>query len=148
MRRTDPALGLGGKLLFDEHTDATLVNARCGVVWGEMAPPGDKPGTLHWCAREMVTVPDPDNPDDGSPAVSHPGKHRCTCGDYHAFEPAPFVVCRFPTGGIDGPECGVHTDGFSRTLYRVEGSIMAHRAPATYAVVTSKPCGHVVRRGF
>jgi hypothetical protein len=148
MRKTDPTLGIGGRLLFDEHTDASLVNARCGATWGEMAPPGDKPGILHWCMRPMVTVPDLDNPEDGPPAVSHPGKHRCTCGEYHAFDPAPQVICRFPKVGLDGEECGAVLLGMRREVHEAPRSVMAGRAGYRYTIVYSNPCNHVVRRGF
>lgn len=149
MSRRDPATSATGRLLFDEHTDLNLAGHRCGAVWGEMAPPGDKPGTLHWCSRPMVTIPDPDSPDDGPPAVSHPGKHRCTCGDYHPFDPAPALVCRFPAGPDPaGPECGVTLIGLTRETRELAGSIIRGIPARRFQIVRGNPCGHVVRRGF
>lgn len=147
-----PALGVpagkAGEPILFEHTDSTLLGRRCGAMWGELAPPGDRPGILHWCSREMSVVPDPDGPDAGVPAASHPGRHRCTCGDYHTFDPVPAVVCRFPRKGLDGPECGVISVGLNREITTVKASLRLNRPEQKFAVVRSLPCMHVVRRGF
>jgi hypothetical protein len=147
--KADPSIGPNGRLLFHEHTDPSLFGKRCGAVWGEMAPPGDKPGTMHWCSREMVEVRDPDGlaTATANPA-SHPGKHRCTCGEYHGFDPAPVVVCRFPAGKPDGPECGAAVIGMRRETHVREGSLMRGLPKQKFLIIRSKPCDHVVRRGF
>lgn len=143
-------LGAKGEVLIHEHTDSTLLGRRCGKMWGELAPPGDKPGTLHWCARTMSKVVDPDTepgPDQVSIAA-HPGRHRCTCGEYHDHDDNLKVACRFPLDGTDGPECGVESVGLRRETTTVPGSMMRKRPALKFSVVRSNPCGHTVRRGF
>lgn len=149
MTKREEALSASGRLLYDEHTNMRLTGHRCGQVWGEMAPPGDKPGTMHWCSRNMVTIPDPDNPDDGPPAVTHPGKHRCTCGEYAPFSDSTVMVCRFPAGPDPaGRECGKTIDGLTRETHELPGSIIRGTPPRRFQIVRSSPCGHAVRRGF
>jgi hypothetical protein len=138
-----------GKTLVFEHTNSALAGSRCGVVWGDMAPPGDKPGTLHWCMRKMAEVADPDGLNLAVPnPAGHIGDHRCTCGEYHPHDPAPVVTCRFPLGGLHGPECGQPVIGLHRDAHTVPASIRKGRPAAKFQVITSTPCGHVVRRGF
>lgn len=140
----EAAMGPNGRRLFDEHTRPETAGHVCGVTWGEMAPPGDKPGVLHWCRRPMMETPDP----DGGPAISsHSGKHRCDCGEYAAQDEATRVVCRFPVDK-HGTECGAAVVGINREQVKMPGSMMRRTAPQAYQIIRSGPCGHVVRRGF
>lgn len=137
------AVGPNGRVLFDQHTRTDIGGKVCGHAWGHMAPPDDKPGVMHWCVRPMVEVPDPDG---GEPAAGHVGKHRCTCGEYVEQTAAAVVVCRFPDTA--GNECGQTVTGLNRANHAVAGSIMQRRPAQKFQIITSLPCGHVVRRGF
>lgn len=140
----EPILGSGGIVLIDQHVIEDELGRKCGATWGDMARPNDKPGVLHWCTRPMVEVPDPDG---GKPATGHVGQHRCKCGSYCSPDDA-VVVCHFPAEGDSGEECGAECVGLSQEMHTVKGSISAGRRTQNYRIVRSKPCGHVVRRGF
>lgn len=104
----------------------------CGATWGEMSPPRNRPGVLHWCDRS-----EPD----------HPGKHRCGCGSY---SDTAQVVCRFPVD--DGArECGRIVTGTEATRIKAGPFALIPSRQGTIGpgeMITSTPCGHPVRRGF
>lgn len=114
---------------FIHHTKPGVTDA-CGFTWGEMAPPANRPGMLHWCTRPDV---------DGE----HRGRHRCTCGDY--ADDGAAVICRFP---VDGGECGSISTGTERTVLKPRRTLRRD-APLVPRgeFITSVPCGHPVRRG-
>jgi hypothetical protein len=147
----DYNVGKDERQLFDEHTKRGYRGKRCGVTWGEMAPPKDKPGTLHWCMREMVEVPDPDGLATATPNPSgHVGRHRCECGDYAEQDATTRVVCRFPIDDSSGGtvECFAVVLGLHTEIVELPGSLSAGRKPQRFSIVRSTPCNHVVRRGF
>lgn len=126
---------------FYHHADKSIATRRptCGFTWGVMAPPGDGPGVLHWCARPLVEVPA-----EGY-VGAHPGKCRCTCGEY--VTKSGRVICQFPIGD---QQCGVTVTGTESLQVGPKSRIRlaGRKAPAWRGeIIVSVPCGHPVRRG-